>query len=142
MPPVTMVCAQPLARATAAFSSVLTVPIIVTPMRARPLAGHQADTAGRGVVQDRLAALQREDLAEQVLRRHALHHQRRGAAVANAVGQRDQHLGRHHAHVGVRALRPEQVADAVADLDVGDALADRLDHADRVTAQPVGQRLG
>ena len=42
---------------------------------ARPLAGDQADAAGGGVVQDRLAALERIDLAEQVLRRHALHDQ-------------------------------------------------------------------
>ena len=32
MPPVTMVCAQPCARATSALLSVLTVPIIVTPI--------------------------------------------------------------------------------------------------------------
>ena len=49
-------------------------------------------------------------------------------------------LGRHHAHVGIGALRAEQVADAVAGLDVGDARADGLDHADGIGAQPVRQR--
>ena len=107
---------------------------------ARPLAGDQADAAGGRVVEDRLAALQRIDLAEQVLRRHALHHQRRGGAVGDALGQRDQHVGRHHAHVGIGALRAEQVADAVAGLDVGDAGAHRLDDADGVGAEAVGQR--
>ena len=51
--------------------------------RPRPLAGDQADAAGGRVVEDGLAALERIDLAEQVLRRHALHHQRRGGAVAD-----------------------------------------------------------
>ena len=37
-------------------------------------------------------------------------------------------------------MRAEQVADAIADLDVGYALADRLDHADGIRAEPVGQR--
>ena len=56
------------------------------------------------------------------------------------IGNRDQNVGRHHAHVGIGALRSEQVADAVADLDVGHARADRLDHADGVGAEPVRQR--
>ncbi len=37
-------------------------------------------------------------------------------------------------------MRAEQVADAVADLDVGHAGADGLDDAHRVRAQAVGQR--
>ena len=137
---VTIVWAQPFARATSAFSSVLTVPIMVTPRARAHWQAIEADAAGGGVVQDRLAALERIDLAEQVLRRHALHHQRRGGAVGHARGQRDQHVGRHDADVGVRALRAEQVADAVAGADVGDAGADRFDDADGVAAEPVRQR--
>ena len=41
--------------------------------------------AGGRVVEDGLAGLQRTDLAEQVLRRHALHHQRGGGAVGENV---------------------------------------------------------
>ena len=56
------------------------------------------------------------------------------------IGNRDQYVGRHDAHVGIGALRSEQIADAVADLDVGHAGANRLDHADGVGAEPVRQR--
>ncbi|MCY1369681.1 hypothetical protein D9M69_567330 [compost metagenome] len=52
---------------------------------ARPLAGDQAHATGGCVVQDGLATLQWIDLPEQVLRRHALHHQRGGGAFGNAV---------------------------------------------------------
>jgi hypothetical protein len=107
---------------------------------ARPLARDQADAARGGVVQDRLAALERVDLAKQVLRGQALHHQRRGDPVGDAVGKRDQELGRNQPHVGIRALGAEQVADPVAGTDVGDAVADRLDDADGIAAEPVGQR--
>ena len=44
--------------ASSAFSSLPTVPIIVTPSALRPLAGDQADAAGRGVEQDRVAGFE------------------------------------------------------------------------------------
>jgi hypothetical protein len=59
----------------AAGPDALTVPIIVTPMARAPLAGDQADATCGRVVEDGLATLERIDLAEQVLHRHALHHQ-------------------------------------------------------------------
>jgi hypothetical protein len=58
------------------LSSVLTVPIMVTPRApAHWQAINPTPPAGR-VVQDGFAALQRIDLPEQVLRGHAFHHQR------------------------------------------------------------------
>ena len=108
--------------------------------RAGPLAGDQADAAGRSVIENGLAALQRVDLPEQVLRRHALHHQRRGGTVRNAVRQRDEHVGRHDTDVRIGALRSEQIADAIAGLDVGYPRSNRFDHADSVGAEAVRQR--
>ena len=72
-----MVCAQPLARGDLGLLVGADGADHRDAERARPLAGDQADAAGGRVVQDGLAALERIDLAEQVLRRHALHHQRR-----------------------------------------------------------------
>lgn len=110
------------------------------PQGARPLAGDQADATRGRVIQDRLAALQRIDLPEQVLRRHPAHHQRGRRAVTDPIGDRDQHIGRHHPHIRIGALRPQQIAHPVAGPKFGDALAHGLDHADGVGPQTVRQR--
>ncbi len=135
-----MTWAQPLARATSAFSSVRDRADHGDAERAR-VAGDEPDAARRRHDRkDRLAALERIDLPEQVLRGHALHHQRRRGQIPDAIRDRDQHVGRHHPDIGIGALRPEQIADAVARADVGDPGADRLDDAHGIGAEPARQR--
>ncbi len=65
--------------------------------RASPLAGDEADAAGGGMEQDRLASREPTRLPKQVLDRESLQHQRCGRAVGNAIGQLDQAVRRHHA---------------------------------------------
>jgi hypothetical protein len=84
--------------------------------------------------------LQRIDLAEQVLRRHALHHQRRRGAVDTSSGSGISTSAGITRTSEYAPCGPEQVADAVAGLEVGDAGPHRLDNADGVAAQAVGQR--
>ena len=108
--------------------------------RACPLAGDETDAARGRVVQNGLSTLERIHLTEQILHRHAFHHQRRRRAVGDAVGQFDQDIGRHDAHIGIGALRTEQVTDAIAHLDVGDVGADGLDHAHGIGAEAVRER--
>ena len=54
-------------------------------------------------------------------------------------GNRDQHVGRHDAHIGIGALRPDQIADAITDADVGHSRADRFDNANRIRTDAIGQ---
>ncbi|MNS76740.1 hypothetical protein D3C72_1102960 [compost metagenome] len=108
--------------------------------RTCPLAGDEAHATGGCVVQDRLATLQWIDLAEQVLRRHALHHQCGSGAIGDAIGQRNEHVRRHHAHLRIRTLRPDEVAHAITHTDVGHARPHGLDHAHGIGTEPVGQR--
>ncbi len=139
MPPVTMVCAQPLARATAAFSSVLTVPIIVTPSaRAHWQATRPTPPAAAWyrivsppfsgkTWRNRYCAVMPFIISVDALRSPMPS----GSGISTSAG-----ITRTSAYA---PCGPEQVADAVADPDVGDACAYRLDHADRVTAQPARQ---
>ena len=83
--------------ASAAFSSEPTVPIIVTPSaRAH---WHAMRPTPPAAAWNRIVSppLQRKGLAEQVLDRQALQHQRRGGDVVDAVGHLDQLVGGHHA---------------------------------------------
>ncbi len=108
---------------------------------ARPLAGDQAHAPGCGVEQDRLAGLQRVGRAKQVLHRQALQHHGGCRLERDRIRELDDDRGRHHAQVGVGAVGPAGVRDAVARLHVGHALAHRLDHARAFLAQAAGQRL-
>jgi hypothetical protein len=74
--------------------------------RLGPLAGDQAHAAGGGMEQHVVAGLQafdRQRLLQQVLRRQALEHHAGGGVEGDAVGQLGHRLGRHHAHLAVRA---------------------------------------
>jgi hypothetical protein len=97
--------------------------------RARPLTCDQADAAGRRVEQHGLARLEPPGLAEQVLHGQALQQHRGAGLEGDGVRQVHQVLGRHQAQRAVGAVRARRVGHAVAHLHMGDALADRFDHA-------------
>jgi hypothetical protein len=111
---------------------------------ARPLADDQADAAGGGMDQDGVAGLDLAGTAQQVLRGHALQHHRRTGLEVDRVGQLDQAVGRDVAHFGIGADRAAGIGDAVADLEVRDRAAHRLDHAGAFEADAGrhGQRIG
>ena len=92
-PSATMATSHPCSRASRAFSAVETVPITRAPSALPQLAQEQADAAGRRMHEDRLARAHRVRAMQQVLRRHALQHQRRRRLVADVVGQRDDVRG-------------------------------------------------
>ena len=62
------------------------------------------------------------------MHRHALQHHRGGLLVADALGDFDHALGRHHARLAIGAGEPG-ISDAIACLQVLHALAHGLDHA-------------
>jgi hypothetical protein len=59
---------------------------MVTPSARAHWQAIRPTAAAARVIQDRLAALERIDLPEQVLRGHALHHQRCGGTIGNPAG--------------------------------------------------------
>jgi hypothetical protein len=94
----------------------------------RPLAGDQADAAGRGVEQDRVAGVDLVGLAQQVLCGHALEHHRRRLLVGDGVRAAAPAPWPGRPAVGVGAQRAG-VGDPLPDLDLRHALAHRLDDA-------------
>src|SRR5690606_30206114 len=99
------------------------------------------DAAGGRVEQDGLPALQPVGAAEQVLDREALEHHRGGGLEADTPGELHQRLRRHVAQLRIRARRAIAVRDAVADLDVRDAVADRRHDAGALEPDLAGHRL-
>ncbi len=93
-----------------------------------PLAGDQADPAGGGVEQDGLARLYPEGPAQKVLRSHAFQHHRGCLLIADAIRQRYQAIRLDQARLGVTADWP-RIGNPFTDFDLGDPVADRLDHA-------------
>ena len=109
------------------------------PFGLRPLAGDEADASGGRVEEDAFAPRHRSDAVEEVFDRHALQHRGGGVLEGDAVGQRADLRGGHHARLGIGAGRRHGgVGGAVAFLEVGDAGADGLDHARRFHAERVG----
>src|SRR5271169_6892831 len=108
--------------------------------RLRPLAGNQADAAGRAVEQNRLALPDLMDLADQIWRRQALKHDGGGLLIADAVRQRDQPVGGHDPRFGIGPQRPISIGYPVAGLDVGNAGTDLLDDAGPLGAEPARRR--
>ncbi len=108
------------------------------------MTGNQADTTGGGMPQDVVARLQplgRQRALEQVLRRQALEHHGSTGLEADGVRQAADAHGRHDAPIAVAArLAAAGIGGTVADLQVGHACTDCLDHAGALAAQ--GQRHG
>jgi hypothetical protein len=89
-----------------------------------PLAGDQSDAAGGGMDEHDGALADLEGAVEQILHGHALEHHRGGLLIGNVVRQFHRAIGRQQAFGRVAAER-HHIGDAVADLDVGNARADR-----------------
>ncbi len=135
-----IVCAQPCSRAMRGLLLRAHGADEVGAQRLRPLAGDEAHAAGRRVEEDRLAGLDRVGAPQQVLDREALQHHAGGLLEGDRVGQLHQPLGGMDLHLGVGAQGAGGPGHAVADLQVGDAGADRLDHARAFPADRRGQR--
>ena len=109
--------------------------------RARPLRRNQTHPAGGRMEQNRVARFELGGAVEQILHRQPLHHHGRAGLERNRVGQLEQNLSGHVAHVGVSAVRSPRIGDAVAHTNHGHALAHRLDYAGAFHTQPRRQRL-
>ncbi len=103
--------------------------------RLGPLAGQGAHATGRSVEQDGLAALQFIGLAQQVLHGQALEHGTGGLFEADVVRQVHQVSGGQYVQLAVRAERAAAVGHAVADLELGDFAANRVNYAGAFCAQ-------
>ncbi len=68
------------------------------------------------------------------MRRQALEHHRRGGRIVDRIRDFHQPGGVDHARLGVGA-EIHRVGDAVADREIADAVAERLDLADRFHAE-------
>jgi hypothetical protein len=82
--------------------------------RAGPLAEQQPDTACGGVHQDGVARLHATGPVHQVLRRHALEHQRGRGLLADVVGQEHEVVHRKRPHRDVGSGRCARVRDPIA----------------------------
>ena len=106
----------------------------------QPLAGDGPDAAGRGVEQHRHSRLDPEGAADQVLCGQALQHHRGGVGVVDAVRGLEELRGRRDSRLRIGADRSGAVANPVADAEIADLGADRLDHAGGLEAEPRRQR--
>ena len=90
--------------------------------RFQPLSGQQADPAGSGVEQDRIAGLHRIAVIQQIGDGQSLQHDRRRDLGRNAVGKLHHKIGVDGA---VRGIGPvwQGIADPVANRDMAHALA-------------------
>ena len=105
-----------------------------------PLAEDQADATRRGMEQNGLAGFDPIGLADEILRRQALQHHRRGSLVIDIVGQLDQAIGWDQPRLGIGSNRCAAIGDAVAGFQIADARPDLLDNASRLAAEPTRQR--
>jgi hypothetical protein len=113
------------------------------PQRLRPLAGNEPDAAGRRMDQHGIPGLHAIGAAQQVGGGQTLQHHRRRGVEADLFRQAEQAVRRKVARLGVGAHRAAGIGDAIADRDLGHALADRLDHPGPLEADPrrQGQRV-
>ena len=94
----------------------------------QPLTGDEADAAGRGVPQHRVALLHLVGGMDQVVHRQALQHHRRRLLVADALGHLHHAVGGHDARFAVRA-RQAGIGDPIAFLQILYARTHGVDHA-------------
>ena len=92
--------------------------------RPRPLAGEQADAAGRGMDQDPMPRLDLERLVQEIPDRQPLQHQHGALLVGDMVGQLDQFLPGNVAFRGIGA-EIVIIGDAIAGMKIGHAGPDR-----------------
>ena len=98
-----------------------------------PLAQEDAHAAGGGLYQHDIAGADLVNLAQQILRRHALQHHRRRRLVSDPVGNFDQAIGRDDTRFTV-AARNRRIGHPIAGLELGDLGANGLDHAGALVA--------
>ena len=95
----------------------------------RPLAQDETDAARRSVHQDRVAALHRIGVMQEIARGHAADHHRGRRTLVDAVRQLHRTRRRYIARFRIGAVRPGHAGDAVTNCDFRHAGPDRLHHA-------------
>ncbi len=112
--------------------------------RLQPLAGDEPDASGRRMKDDGVARLHLVKALDQILDGHPLEHHRGGLLGRDAVGNLHDARRRDVARFTVAAdrlqRRAARVDDAVAGLELGDAVADGFDDARRLAADAARQR--
>jgi len=88
------------------------------------------------VEQDGLARLHLVGAPQQILRGHAFQHHRRRGFEGNTLGQDDQAIGRHGAHLGIGAGSAAGISNAIARSDLRDPGPCGLDHAGAFVSHP------
>ena len=108
-----------------------------------PLREDQADAAGCGMEQDRVAGFDTIGLPDQILRRQALEHHGSRGLVIDAVRQLEQAVGGDQPLLRIGTDRRGPIGNPIAWFQVGDPAADLLDHARSLASKPVrqGQRI-
>ena len=102
--------------------------------RLHPLAGKKPDAAGRGMEQNGVAGLHLIASGQKIGHGQPLQHDRRGDVGGDGVGKLHHHAGIDRARRGIGPVR-QRVADAVADREMRDALADGGDGAGALASQ-------
>ena len=87
-----------------------------------------------------LARFHRMDAPQQILRGHAFEHRRRGEFIADAVRQIHHFFGGDIVGFGISADGAAAITYPLADLNAGDAVAQRIHHAGGFRAQAGRQR--
>ena len=85
-----------------------------------------------------LAGLYPVGSADKILRRHALQHHCRRGFVVDRIGDRNHAVGRDIAQLRIGTRRAGGISNAIANGDIGDLVADRLDRSRTLHANSGG----
>ena len=104
--------------------------------RLHPLARDQSNPARSRMEQDGFARLNLVGPPQQVLGGHAFQHHRGRGFEGNTLGQDDEAVGRHGAHLGISAGSATGISDAITCFDLRDPRPYGLRHAGPFVAHP------
>src|SRR5262249_30975804 len=106
-----------------------------------PLAHDQADAAGGGMDQDRVALLHAIGLLDEVTRGHAADHHRGRGAILDPVRQHDGSAGRDDPLLRIGGVGRRHADDPLAEREARPLGPDRLDHPRALHAEAGRKRL-